>query len=179
MLVISHRWHPSLAFKQTLTLPKVTTCKVTDKMPSHLSSDEVITLLKDKKKKKEEEEAAKAQRKAEREAKKLLHEQEKAEKVARCRRKTRGRGRGRGTVVVVVIQKVKGLDVQREEGEGEEEEEVEVVQEKNSLGVIKRLTVSAIQNAQCASSVSLMMKTTQTGCCVTILNVLLGIMLIV
>ena len=178
MLVISHRWHPSLAFKQTLTLPKVTTCKVTDKMPSHLSSDEVITLLKDKKKKKEEEEAAKAQRKAEREAKKLLHEQEKAEKVARCRRKTRGKEE-RQAVVVAVIQKVKGLDVQREEGEGEEEEEVEVVQEKKSLGVIKRLIVSAIQNAQCASSVSLMMKTTQTGCCVTILNVLLGIMLIV
>ena len=88
----------------------------------------------------------------------------------------------RQEVVVAVIQKVKGLDVQREEGEGEEEEEVEVVQEKKSLGVIKRLTVSAIQhqcNAQCASSVSLMMKTTQTGCCVTILNVLLGIMLIV
>ena len=63
----------------------------------------------------------------------------------------------RQEVVVAVIQKVKGLDVQREEGEGEEEEEVEVVQEKKSLGVIKRLIVSAIQNAQCASSVSLMM----------------------
>ena len=71
----------STPFRQTLTLPKVTTkkpAKVTAKMHSHVNSDEVITLLDDKKKM-EEEETAKAQRKTQREAKKVLCEQEKTE----------------------------------------------------------------------------------------------------
>ena len=84
--------------KQTLTLSKpiIRKTKVSAKMPSHLSGDEVITLLEEKKKIKDEEKAAKAQRKAEREDLKKLCENKKAEKEASRIEKGRGRGRGSG-----------------------------------------------------------------------------------
>ena len=89
----------SSAFKEVLQIPKPVEKKktrVAAKMPSHISSDEVIRILEDKKKK-EEEEAAKAQRKEEREEKRRQREKEKEIRVARGRGKRGGaRGRGRG-----------------------------------------------------------------------------------
>ena len=62
------------AFREELVVPKPVERKkprVTAKMPSHVSGQEMIRILEEKKKQKEEEEAAKIQRKAEREAKRL------------------------------------------------------------------------------------------------------------
>ena len=94
----------SSAFKDVLTAPKPVErrkTRVAAKMPSHISSDEVIRILEDKRKKKEEEEAAKTRRKAEREERKRQREKEKEMKASRGRGRgqrgsNRGRGRGRG-----------------------------------------------------------------------------------
>jgi hypothetical protein len=92
------------AFQEELKLPKPVQRKktrVTVKVPSYLSGQEMIDMLENKKKEKEEMEAIKVLRKAEREEKRLQREREK-EKASRRREQERerekraGRGRGRG-----------------------------------------------------------------------------------
>ena len=85
----------SSTFKEVLTVPKPVGRKktrVAAKLPSHLSSAEVIHILKDKKKKKEEEEAAKAQRKAEREERRRQRKRRKLELLEEGDKKARAEG---------------------------------------------------------------------------------------